>query len=97
MINSQKSQQVIRATSKLLDDFNELGCALFAFFCPVKVKSSVTVTDNQMVNPPDNDKSIKDGRRPVTFSELFKVWHEMESWNLMASATKEQPKKSGEN
>ena len=90
-INSHNSQQVIRAASKLIDDFIELGRVLFAFFRPVKIKSPVVIADNQMVNPPDSDKSIKDGRRPVAFSELFKVWHEMESWDLVANATKPQP------
>src|SRR5580658_1947255 len=92
-INSRNGQQVIRTASKLVDDFIELSRALFTFCCPVKVKSPVVIADNQVVNPSNLDKPIKDGHCTGTISDVLKAWHEMESWDLMASVMKEQQQK----
>jgi hypothetical protein len=91
-VNSQNSQQAIRATVKLFNDFKELGHAIFAFFRPVKVKSSVVIADDQMVNPPDGGKPVQDNHSTGSIPGVLEAWHEFESWDLTADAQKRPAK-----
>jgi hypothetical protein len=92
-INSYKRQEVSRAAAKLFNDFGELARALFAFFRPVKVKAILSIADNQAVNPPNLNKPVQNNHCTVTIPEILKAMHEWESWDLMADARKQQPKK----